>query len=70
MNITDAFDSYLNAKVRVAEWELEFNKRFYGPLAEVVLGTAMQNARTSPEFDRDKLESNLSPGALQKLRGE
>ena len=70
MNMNDALDAYLNAKMRVAEWQMEFNQRFYGPMGQMLVGMAMQNARTSPMIDRAKLENGLSPQALQKLRGE
>ena len=70
MNITDAFDSYLNAKVRVGEWKRDFDQRFYGPLGEALIGMAMQGAKNPAVFDQEKLDSRLSPQAKQKFRGE
>ena len=70
MDITDALDSYLNAKAKVGEWESEFIGKFYRPIADMIIQQALQNARTSPMIDQQKLESRLSPGALRKFRGE
>lgn len=70
MDITDALDSYLRAKVRVGEWENEFMGKFYRPVGEILLNMAMQGAKNSPMIDKNKLEQNLSPKARQKFRGE
>jgi hypothetical protein len=70
MDITDALDSYLSAKVRVGLWEQEFNQKFYKPITDALINTAITNARNSPMFDQGKIERNLSPEALRKFRGE
>jgi len=70
MNITDAFDSYLTAKIKVGQWEKEFTVKFYKPVIDSMINVAMTNARNPDMFDQDVLNSRLSPGAQQKLRGE
>lgn len=70
MNITDALDSYLSAKVRIVEWKQDFDMEFYEPIGEMLINLTLENARKSPSFDQGKLESVLSPGAMRKFRGE
>jgi hypothetical protein len=70
MDISDALDAYLTAKVRLGTWQQEFNARFYKPITDALINTALNNARNNPQFDREKIEKNLSPAALRKFRGE
>jgi hypothetical protein len=70
MDISDALDAYLQSKVKIGEWEQEFNARFYKPIGDMIIGMAMHNARNNPMIDQNKLESRLSPEALKRLRGE
>lgn len=70
MNISDVLDSYLTAKVKVGEWENEFLTKFYKPVIDLMINNAIENARTSPMIDREKLEKRLSPAARRRLRGE
>jgi hypothetical protein len=69
MDITDALDSYLKAKIRVGQWEQEFNQRFYKPMIEAAMGMTLEAVKNSPNIDRQRLESNLSPEAQMRLRG-
>lgn len=68
MNITDALDSYLTAKVKVGEWENEFIGKFYKPIGDMIINKAIENARNGPM--KAELEKRLSPEALRKFRGE
>jgi hypothetical protein len=70
MDVTDALDSYLRAKVRVGEWEAEFMGRFYKPVAEMIINMAVKAAGNDQFFDQQMLDQNLSPEALQRLRGQ
>lgn len=69
MNITDALDSYLTAKLKVGEWEQEFVGRFYAPVLELMVQSVMETAKSNPDVAQ-KLEQRLSPQALRKFRGE
>ena len=70
MDITDAFDSYLRAKVKVGEWQDEFMGRFYKPVADMMIAMAMKTAGNDQMFDQQALGQNISPEAQQRLRGE
>lgn len=70
MDISDALDSYLSAKLRVGQWETEFLTKFYKPVIDAMLNVAIENARNNPMVDREALESRLSPEAKKRLRGE
>jgi hypothetical protein len=70
MNIADALDSYLSAKVQIGEWKQEFDAEFYEPLGKMLINLALESARKSPMIDQNKLEGMLSPSAKRKFRGE
>lgn len=70
MNIADALDSYLSAKVQIGEWKQEFDAKFYEPVGKMIVNLALEGARKSPMIDQNKLEGLLSPSAKQKFRGE
>ena len=70
MDITDALDSYLNAKIKVGEWQTEFMASFYKPVADMMISLAMKTAGNPNMFDQEQLGMNISPQAQQRLRGE
>lgn len=69
LNITDALDSYLRAKVNIQEWKNEFEANFYEPMMKAVIRTAIDGARKSPMIDQLKLSDSLSEGAKQRFMG-
>jgi hypothetical protein len=70
MDITDALDSYLTAKVKLDKWRREFETKFYKPIADVLIDIALREARNNPMYNREEIEKKLSPEALRKFRGE
>jgi hypothetical protein len=70
MDITDALDSYLTAKVKLDKWRREFETKFYKPIADALIDIALREARNNPMYNREEIEKNLSPEALRKFRGE
>ena len=65
MDITDALDSYLQAKIKVGQWEREFNLKFYEPMAKVLIATAMRAANSIPPQNRPQVANNEN-----QMRGE
>ena len=70
LNITDALDAYLNAKVRVGKWQQEFEQGFYAPIIKAMPKVMMQVLKDHPLINQQKLRENLSKQALLKLDGE
>jgi len=70
MDIQDVMSAYLSSKARVDAWEKEFMARFYKPITDLMINKAIENAKNSPNFDRGKIESRLTPQALRRFRGE
>jgi len=69
LTIQQAVDSYLKAKVRIKEWEIQFQARYYGPLYKVMINTAIENAKKSPMIDQQKLINSLTPEARERFIG-
>lgn len=73
-DITDALDAYLIGKVKVGEWQNDFLTSWILPLvkldAKIIEEFMLNQIKSHPNINQDKLQSNLSPEALRRLRGE
>jgi len=68
MDISNAMNSYLNAKAAVAKWEKNFMAEWMRPIIKVLKENAIEGARNSENVDQNKLMRNLSPEAQEKWR--
>jgi hypothetical protein len=69
-DIMQAMNAMLVAQANIQKWESEFMASWYEPIFKVAMEMAIEGARKSPNIDKSKLMSMLSPQAQKKFRGE
>jgi hypothetical protein len=73
MDITDALDAYLTAKMKIAEWQSEFMGSFYKPVGEMIIGLAKKSAQAPSQqmmepdmFPMEQQEIEVNDGSLRR----
>lgn len=70
LDISDALDSYLAAKVNLNKWQRDFEENFYRPIIKALPGTIIRVAKQHPAINQQKLRENLSQQGLDILDGD